>query len=156
MGKKKSSEIDKRKQGRPPKWEAFTLMMEKVLEGEEVVGNAIIHTDMELLDMVNEQLPEAQRISGESFKSYKAGEVDDETIAGVFVTCYKRAMRIQRESLMAEMTSDIPGGWQKWAWIMERKFDEWNLRSKSINETPDFKRLVMRVGVIEVDEEGEG
>jgi len=28
---------------------------------------------------------------------------------------------------------------------MERKFDEWNLRSRSVDETPDVKRLVFRV-----------
>jgi hypothetical protein len=28
---------------------------------------------------------------------------------------------------------------------MERKFDEWNLRAKVVDETPDVGRLVMRV-----------
>lgn len=27
------------------------------------------------------------------------------------------------------MTQDDPQ-WQKWAWIIERKFDEWNIRMK--------------------------
>jgi hypothetical protein len=47
---------------------------------------------------------------------------------------------------MENLAADSPGAWQKWAWLLERKFDEFNLRSKSVDETPDVKRLVLKVG----------
>ena len=46
---------------------------------------------------------------------------------------------------MENLASDSPGAWQKWAWLLERKFDEFNLRAKSVDETPDVKRLVLKV-----------
>jgi hypothetical protein len=135
----------KREQGRPPKWEKFTNMMNQVLAGNGQVGNVIIFTDAELLDMVNERLPVEDRISITSFKRYKAGEIDDDGVLSVFVGCYKRALWIQKENILERLAEDVPGGWQKWAWIMERKFDDWNLRHKEVDETPVAKRLVLRV-----------
>jgi len=51
----------------------------------------------------------------------------------------------QRVALMRAMDDDVPGGWQRYAWILERKFDEFNLRARSVDETPDVRRLVLRV-----------
>jgi hypothetical protein len=135
----------KRNPGQQPKWEAFTLKMDELLDGDGKVGNAIIYTDEDLVWMVNQELPKECQISIASFKRYKAGDIDDDEVTRLFVSRYKRALMIQRRNLMEAMASDIPGGWQKWAWIMERKFDEWNLRSRSVDETPDVKRLVFRV-----------
>ena len=135
----------KREQGRPPKWENWTKVFEEVFNEDHPVGNVIIYTDEELVDMVNEKLDKEDRISYRSFRSYKAGEIDDEGILSVFVACYKRAMRLQKANLQEGLVTEPPGGWQRYAWILERKFDEWNLRSKSVDETPDVKRLVFRV-----------
>jgi len=35
--------------------------------------------------------------------------------------------------------------WNRYLAVIERKFDDWNLRSKSVDETPDLKKLVFRV-----------
>jgi hypothetical protein len=136
---------DKKPIGQQPKWEAFTNKLEEVLNQEHPVGIAIVWSDQQVVDEVNDNLPENERIAYRTFQRYKAGEIKDEGTEALFVSCYKRALRIQASNILTKMASDIPGGWQKWAWIMERKFDEWNLRSKSVDETPDLKRLVFRV-----------
>jgi hypothetical protein len=46
---------------------------------------------------------------------------------------------------MDNLSGDTPGAWQKWAWILERKFEEFNQRTKTVDETPDVRRLVLRV-----------
>ena len=135
----------KRRQGQQPKWEKWTKAMEKVFNHPHSVGYAIIYTDEELVDLVNEQLDEEDQISYRTFKRYKAGEIDDEGIISLFVSLYKRALRDQKANLQQGLIDDVPGGWQRYAWILERKFDEWNLRAKSVDETPDVGRLVFRV-----------
>lgn len=135
----------KRKQGQQPKWEAFTEAMDKVLNSEHPIGYAIIWTDEQLLDAVNEQLDEEQHISYRTLMRYKAGEIKDESVLSVFVSQYKKALRLQVDNLFRKMDDAVPGGWQKYAWIAERKMDEWNLRSKTVDETPDVGRLVFRV-----------
>jgi len=139
------SEEPKRKQGQQPKWKKFTLAMEKVLNREHPVGYAIIWTDEQLVDAVNELLDEGDRISTRTLMRYKKGEIHDETIESLFASLYKRAVRQQTDALFVRFIEDVPGGWQRYAWILERKFDEWNLRSRSVDETPDAKRLVFRV-----------
>ena len=136
----------KRKQGQQPKWEKWVRKLDEVLHQEHPVGLAIIHSDKALVDKVNSELPEEDRITMRSLERYKTGGyIDDGTIESVFVSAYTKALHLQAENIMKRLAEDVPGGWQKWAWIMERKFDEWNLRAKVVDETPDVGRLVMRV-----------
>ena len=136
----------KRKQGQQPKWERWVRKLDEVLHQEHPVGLAIVHSDKALVDKVNSQLEEQDRISIKSLERYKTGGyIDDVTIESVFVRAYTKALHLQAENIMKRLAEDVPGGWQKWAWIMERKFDEWNLRAKVVDETPDVGRLVMRV-----------
>ncbi len=136
----------KRRPGQQPKWTKWVRKLDEILHKEHPVGLAIIHSDKALVNMVNAELPEEDRISIASLERYKTGgHIDDGTIESVFVRAYTKALHIQAENIMKRLAEDVPGGWQKWAWIMERKFDEWNLRSKVVDETPDVARLVMRV-----------
>ena len=128
-----------------PKWEKWTMAMNKVFNHKHSVGYAIIFTDEELVDLVNEELDEEDRISYRTFKRYKAGEMEDDGILSLFVSLYKKALLAQKANLQQGLIDDVPGGWQRYAWILERKFDEWNLRAKSVDETPDVGRLVFRV-----------
>ena len=137
--------MSKKNPGQQPKWEAFTKAMDKVLHSEHPIGYAIIWTDEQLLDAVNEEVQEDQRISYRTLMRYKAGEIKDDDVASVFVSQYKKALRLQVDNLFRKMDDAVPGGWQKYAWIAERKMDEWNLRAKSVDETPDVGRLVFRV-----------
>ncbi len=136
----------KRNPGQQPKWGPWVRKMEEVLNRDHPVGYAIVYNDEMLLAVVNSELPPEDRISKRTFNYYKKqGHIENETIASVFVATYEKALALQADNILRKMTEDVPGGWQKWAWIMERKFDEWNLRSKVVDETPDVARLVMRV-----------
>lgn len=128
-----------------PKWETFTKKMDEVLNAEHPIGYAIIWTDAQLRDAVNEKLDEQDQISERTFRNYKSGEIGDDDIMRVFVACYKKALRLQLDNLFFNFAEADPGSWQKWAWLAERKFDEWNLKSRFVDETPEVKRLVFRV-----------
>ena len=135
----------KRKQGQQPKWDAWVRKMDEVINREHPVGYAVIYNDTMLLEMVNAELPEDERITMRTFTNYKQeGHVQDGSIASLFVSTYKRALSIQADNIFRRMVDEGPGSWQKWAWILERKFDEWNLRSRVVDETPDVGRLVFR------------
>ena len=134
---------EKRERGRPSKAEAFTKKLEEVLNRPHGVGYAIIWSDEQIVEAVNEELPEADRIDKRSFERYKAGEVKDgDDILDLFMSCYKKALRIQASNLFDRLEEGTPGEWQKWAWVIERKFDSWNLRDKKVDETPRPKKLV--------------
>jgi hypothetical protein len=51
----------------------------------------------------------------------------------------------QKRNLFERLAEEPPGAWQKWAWILERKFDEWSLRQRVVDETTAPKQLVLRV-----------
>ena len=125
-----------------PKWANFTKKLEEVLNRPHGVGYAIIWSDEQIVEAVNEELPEADRIDKRSFERYKAGEIKDDDVLEAFVSCYKKALRIQASNLFERLEEGTPGEWQKWAWVIERKFDSWNLRDKKVDETPRPKKLV--------------
>lgn len=139
------------KRGRPSKIYPFLAVMEEFFKegSHHPVGTAIIHTDEELLWMVNDRLPAEERISMRSFVSYKSGELRDNEALRAFSACYKKALMEQRDNLFQKLEGGDPGSWQKYAWIIERKFDSWNLRNKLVDETPVPKQLVFRVSKAE-------
>ena len=81
----------KRKQGQQPKWEKWVRKLDEVLHQEHPVGLAIIHSDKALVDKVNSELEEQDRISIKSLERYKTGGyIDDGTIESVFVRAYTK------------------------------------------------------------------
>jgi len=118
----------KKRVGRPTK---LTAQLIKILD--EVVGNAIYLTDEDLVEELNERLSEKDRISLNTFKDYKSGRKQSENLLLVeFSTLIKKALRREKINLLSEL-SEGEQGWQAKAWILERKFSEWNL--KQITET---------------------
>jgi hypothetical protein len=106
-------------------------------------------TDEDLLFMLNARLSREERISEQTWRRYKRGEagaskVDVECL-DVFMSAYKRSLIGMKRVCIENLQNDVPGGWQRYAWILERKFDEFNLRARSVDETPDVRRLVLRV-----------
>ena len=87
----------------------------------------IICTDEDLVFLVNEKLPEEDRIHEKTFSRWKNGETEDERCQP-FHSLYKKALIQQKQNLFTKLSEE--GTWQKWAWIIERKFDEWNLKRK--------------------------
>ena len=136
-----------KKTGRPSKIARFTEVAEQVLFDESrKVGAAIVHTDADLIELINERLEPDERIAEVTFKKWKAGESpNDDPLRDVFLSLYKRALKIQRDQLFDSLADEPPGAWQKWAWILERKFGDWNLRAVTVDETPKPKQLVLRV-----------
>jgi hypothetical protein len=130
---------------RPSKIQKFTEALEQVLNTEHSVGYAIIYTDLDIVEMVNEMLEPEDRISKRRFEAYKAGSIDDDASLDVFRRVYKRALRDQSSNLFERLSTEPPGAWQKWAWIIERKFDDWNMRAKTVDESPMPKQLVFSV-----------
>lgn len=96
--------------------------------------NAIIFTDNELREEINDRLsdglPESQakklRISDTTFESWKRGDLKDH-IGLEFLRLYKKALRIQKKNLFNSLQDADEKQWQRYAWIIERKFKEWNL-----------------------------
>lgn len=136
MKKTKSSTETKKTKGRPTKLLTWIEAFQKVVN-EDI--NAIILTDDELRMLTNELVEENQQITDRTFESWKAGDLKDR-IYFDFLRLYKKALTIQKKNLFKKLQSD-DDKWQKYAWIIERKFDDWNLRSKQEVTGKDGKDL---------------
>jgi hypothetical protein len=119
--------------------------------------NAIILTDEELVMLINEKLEEKARISDRTFRRWKDKNKDDKVedldeIGKSFVLLIKKALVIQKRHLFDKFREE-PNQWQRWAWIIERKFDDWNIKRKS-DVTSDNKPIPI-INVLQDIKEGE-
>lgn len=119
----------KKKEGRPTKLYDFFEAAEKILFED---NNALIFTDSELLFEVNQLLPVEKKISETTFKSWKSlsqkNKLDDDK-GLYFLSLLKTALNKQKQNLFKKLNEEKQSGlWTKWAWIIERKFSDWNLR----------------------------
>lgn len=154
MGKLTGDELARRKrnQGNQPKWERYARIMYDIMfDGDHESGElapALFLTDKELVQWVNEQIDPEDRIGISTFEDYKAGrlngEGDKEITVRLFGDAYSKALRIQKRNIFKNLQDDVPGSWQKWAWIAERKFAEWNPRIQEGDKAPPPKRLVFK------------
>lgn len=114
---------------RPSKITKWVVAFEKVINEPM---NSLLCTDEDLVFLVNERLDEWEKIDLTSFQNWKAWKLSDEyaDVYKEFLCLYKKALMAERQSLMIKFQWE-EGQWQKWAWIIERKFDEWNIRIKS-------------------------
>jgi hypothetical protein len=136
----------KKKTGRPSKIDKFIEVAKEVLFKESLM----LLTDEELVFLINEQLEEKDRIAQVTFKKWKSGDYSELGETGKeFLSLIKKALVIQKESLFKKFQND-DRAWQRWAWIIERKFSEWNLKKISesttevkgdINTTIDYSKL---------------
>ena len=113
---------------RPSKIDRFIEVAKDILFRDGLM----LLTDEELVDEINENLDKKDRISQRTFQRWKANDFDENGETGVeFCRLIKKALRNQKENLFKKFQND-DRAWQRWAWIIERKFSEWNL--KNINE----------------------
>ena len=113
-----------KKVGRPSKINKVLEVAENILFKESLM----LLTDEELVFLINEQLSDKDKISDRTFARWKAKDFDDDDPLGkTFVMLIKKALLIQKESLFKKFQND-DRAWQRWAWIIERKFSEWNLK----------------------------
>lgn len=117
-----------KKRGRP------TKLTQKVIDTlKKVVEDAIYLTDKDLVFLLNEKLDKKEKISYETFRAYKNGNRQGNSVLmSEFVTLIKKTLIQEKKNLLKELRNG-EFGWQAKAWILERKFTEWNL--KQISET---------------------
>lgn len=114
--------------GRPTKLtEEFLAAAMEVVNEED---NALIYTDEELVFLINERLPLEARIHGDTFSLWKNGKISDDARAQKFFSVYKKALMKQKRNLFRKMDDQKNPHWQKEAWKIERKFDDWNIKQK--------------------------
>ena len=120
---------------RPSKIEPFIESAEQILFDDI---NTIIFTDQELVDAINENLDKKQQVALRTVQHWKQQYREGKELNGHaerFCTLIKKALRQQKQNLFKEFRNDSQ--WQKWAWIIERKFDEWNIKHKVDHTTKD-------------------
>jgi len=135
--------MTKVKNGRPTK-----LTANFIKRAEEVINNdinAIILTNEELLDEINEGLEEKARISGRTLIRWQKINLDDkeklDELGEKFCHLIKKALREQKRNLFESLKGDTKA-WQRFAWIIERKFDEWNIKQKQEIEMPEITKEI--------------
>jgi len=123
----------KNKRGQPTKLTPHFIEVAKEVLFDDI--NAIIFTDEELVNEINDRLKEKERITQRTMENWKAkignekeGELDE--IGKEFFRLIKRALQIQKKNLFSRLSGDDKA-WQRFAWIIERKFDDWNIRHKT-------------------------
>lgn len=139
--------------GRKSKLPRFLEEFKSVIQQDHPVGYAIMFTDRELREMVNRRLRkkgyENDQVPESTFVRWKSCDwvsEADQAMGDEFKELYSEALEDQMSHLFRAMADDDEKrSWQRYAWIIERKKDEWNLRSKSMDETPDARQLVLRV-----------
>jgi hypothetical protein len=94
---------------------------------EKVVDEVIYLTDEELVIRVNSYLPKNEQIHYNSFKNWKSGSQENNLFYSQFLSLIKKALINQKLNLFEQLQNDDKA-WQRWAWIIERKFSEWNIR----------------------------
>ena len=113
---------------RPSKIDKFIEVAKDVLFRDGLM----LLTDEELVFLINENLEEKEKVAQVTFKKWKSGDYSELGETGKeFLSLIKKALIIQKENLFKKFQND-DRAWQRWAWIIERKFSEWNL--KNINE----------------------
>lgn len=105
----------------------FIKAAEKVINQDM---NAIILTDKELLILINDELEIRDRISLSTFNNWKAGKIKEDYNYRKFLYLYGKALTRQKQNLFKQLGDTSQQQWQRWAWIIERKFDDWNIRHK--------------------------
>jgi len=119
----------KGKSGRPSKIVKLTEACEKIMNQHELagkgLGSVIIYTDKELMELVNEQLDKEDRIGMTAFGDWKNNPREGDERFERFSSVYKKALHTQKMNLF-ERYGKEKYQWTKWAWVLERKFSEWN------------------------------
>ena len=109
--------------GRPTKLtDKFLKIANKILK-EDI--NCVILTDEELLFLINDELDEEEQIADVTFRKWKAESKHE------FISLIKKIKIKQKRALIKSMDGNRL--WTQKAWILERKFPEFNL--KQLSET---------------------
>jgi regulation of enolase protein 1 (concanavalin A-like superfamily) len=132
---------------------------------DEVVNqdiNAIIFTDEELCLLVNEKLDDLDKFSYSTFCEWKAhivgGRVNKKDTDDIVVPeenqklynklgdIIKKALASQKKNLFKKMQDGEEKAWQRYAWIIERKFSDWNMVKRNEHAGPNGGPLNLNLG----------
>jgi len=102
--------------------------------------NSIILTDEELVLEANDLLGKDDKFSYSAFRDWKAFALGTKKREDTTEENYKlyeklgavikKALLLQKKNLFNQLSGDDKA-WQRFAWIIERKFDDWNIRHKT-------------------------
>jgi len=137
------------KVGRPSKIDRFIEVAKDVLFRKDIM----LLTDEELVFMINEELEDKDRIAQVTFKKWKSGDYSELGETGKeFLSLIKKALMVQKQNLFKKFEND-DRAWQRWAWIIERKFSEWNLKHISENLTVEVPVKAEEIDYSKLDAE---
>lgn len=90
--------------------------------------NSIYMSNDDLRILTNELYGQDDYICLRTFNGWKEGQLEGENIYK-FLHIYEKALSKQKKQLFEKLQND-ERAWQRWAWIIERKYDEWNIQQK--------------------------
>jgi len=139
------TEIETKKLGRPYKIDKWLPALEAVLEIHDIV----FLTDEELVFLVNQTLDDKDQIDSRTFENWKAGRFhsNDET-GKKFMNCIQMASIREKQSLSKRLLNADEKNWTRFAWVLERKFSEFNLKhiSENINRNEQQTTIMITTG----------
>lgn len=100
--------------------------------------NSIYHSDEDLRFLTNDAYGDANYICPRTFENWKRGNNND-PLATQVLQIYKKALIQQREQLFKQLQED-ERAWQRYAWIIERKFSAWNLKNINENKNENIEK----------------
>lgn len=144
--------------GRMSKIHPWLVALREVFSEYADTADIWIYTDEDILFLVNQKLPKKDRIGESTFRTWKvtAREGKREDLPDHFVeflALYKNALLLAKKCIMSALATD-PQKWQRWAWIMERKFPNWRMNNITPDQLEDKlnNEIEFNVSVIEKNE----
>jgi hypothetical protein len=127
---------------RPFKMVNWLVALKEVLDEEDIT----FLSDKDMVFLVNSKLPKKQKIGDATFEYWKAGKfAPDEQTGKEFIECIKLALIKQKQNLGKKLQDDTTGQWTRYAWILERKFSDWNLKHVSENINKNETETVINI-----------
>ena len=138
--------------GRPTKIEKFVEAFKKVIEDTDTT----ILTDKELFILVNGRLHKKNRISISTFEAWKGPSRDKyfdshdypKEAVEEFIDLMELTRVQQKLNLFNNLTDKKNRNWTQNAWLLERKFEDLNLKkvteNRNINENTQTVKIEVR------------
>lgn len=136
--------------GRPFKMKIWVDKLKEVLEENEI---AFI-TNEDLVFLVNEKIDDpSHEITIRTYKNWIAGKFHpDEEVGKKFIKLVKNALIKQKQNLVKKMFEGDDKYWYKYGWLLERKFQEFNLKAISEVKHTNEQKAVIQITAANTDQ----